>query len=640
MTTEADRAADPAATDAAGGSDPAFSEWRTDHLLAHRSLFRSPFDSVPTELYAQVGSGRAALSREHVALEPWTTVSLNTYFGRFPASYWQRWTEVGSVRVELAVTGSGTITAFASDRYGLSRPLQEVVLRGETNRTVQLDLALDRFLDGGALWLDLSTSGSTLAASTVRWSVPEPPRFVPAAVVICTHNRSAQCLRTLRVLADDAEVLQSLDSVRVIDQGSDLVSQQPDYPAARAALGSKLQYLRQPNLGASGGFGRGLHDLVVQGGPERPSAILIDDEILLEPDVLLRLTAFANSTVETAIVGAQMLELMHPRTLQVSAERAEFATIDPGLPVPNALHKTNLTAPHDHVRVDAEYNAWWCCLIPCEVVDAIGLPLPMFYQWDDVEFGYRARARGYPTVTLDGAGIWHPDFEWKEDDAPVRYFMVRNALIIDALHGDFRPPVNARAVATWISHCLVSMRYGQAETLIKGVEDFLAGPEILRDGGAQALADVAALRAEHPETVHRRAATAPVRSTERPIAPAGHEPSHPGRVLVKRAVYQLLGRVGGNAAIPAADAHWWHVSLFARAVVTSRDQRTVMIREFDRARAMRLARRGAKAVSRLLREGSSVQRRYQAAAPGLSSRENWTRLFGCDAPDMTGTTGD
>ena len=75
------------------------------------------------------------------------------------------------------------------------------------------------------------------------------------------------------------------------------------------------------------------------------------------------------------------------------------------------------------------------------MVRAIGYPLPLFFQWDDIEYGYRARAHGFPTVALPGAGVWHADFGWKDWDEWHRYFNMRNGLITAALHtAVLRPP--------------------------------------------------------------------------------------------------------------------------------------------------------------------------------------------------------
>ena len=135
-----------------------------------------------------------------------------------------------------------------------------------------------------------------------------------------------------------------------------------------------------------------------------------------------------------------------------------------------------MTKYRQHKRIDAEYNAWWSCLIPSEVIAAVGLPLPMFFQWDDIEYGLRARDAGFPTVTLPNAGVWHADFDWKDRDEFFRYFSVRNSLITHALHGTIDTKATGRWLAREITEALVSMQYGMAYTMIRGIEDFLEGP--------------------------------------------------------------------------------------------------------------------------------------------------------------------
>ena len=70
-------------------------------------------------------------------------------------------------------------------------------------------------------------------------------------------------------------------------------------------------YLRQPNLGGSGGFTRGIYEISRTG--QRANVILMDDDILCEPESLLRLNVFANLSATPSIIGAQMLMLtQHP----------------------------------------------------------------------------------------------------------------------------------------------------------------------------------------------------------------------------------------------------------------------------------------------------------------------------------------
>jgi galactofuranosylgalactofuranosylrhamnosyl-N-acetylglucosaminyl-diphospho-decaprenol beta-1,5/1,6-galactofuranosyltransferase len=600
-----------------------------ERLVAQRGFFGPPDHRLPPAAYVTV-EGDVTCGRSAAVLGPRSSVGHNTYFGRFPASYWQRWTSVTEVTLEVSLTGDGLVTVWASDRDGSARIVTTRRVEGAAMTRTDVPVAIDRFVDGGALWAEFATAaGQQLQVDDVRWSVAAPPAVRPTALVMCTYNRADDCVATLRAFARDAEARLMVDAVYVVDQGDDTVESRPAFAGITEDLGPSLHYRRQPNLGGAGGFTRGLYEVTDVQSARSADVVFMDDDILLEPDVVVRLTAFANRTVEPVIVGAQMLHLLHPEKLHVSAETARFTTIEPGLPVDDdALAKTDITEELQEVRVDADYNAWWTCLIPAEVVAAVGYPMPFFFQWDDVEFGYRARARGHATVTLPGAAVWHHDFDWKDEDDWTRYFTLRNALMIDALHGAFDPAASAAGAGRWIAECLASMRYGEAETLILAVEDFLRGPESLRDGGVAALRAVRELRRAHPETVQHPASAVPgLPAAGRPRVRAGHTPSWPRAVLAKRLLWQLRGRVDGIASISAEDSAWWHVSRFATAVVTDRSQEAVRVRRHDRAALVRLGRRGARAVWRLRREGAGARERLLAAVPELTSRDHWQKLF-------------
>lgn len=607
-----------------------------DQLLAARGLFAGPTTQVPSDLYAQVVHGDADRSRFRLTMRPRTKVTTDTYFGRFPAAYWQRWTTVTEVQVELDCTGGGDITVIASDSSGDTRVITSEHVAGATGRTVRLVACVDKFLDGGSLWLELESGDTDLSVERVRWTVSSPDHVVPTSIVVCTHNRVDDCLNTLTALSEDTESLDLVSTLYVVDQGSDPVESRPRFAEVSAALSGKLEYLRQANLGGSGGFTRGMYEATAPGAP--PTDVLfMDDDVLCEPEVAIRLAAFANRLAEPAIVGAQMLNLLHPSQLLASAEHADLAKMLPGQLMRDAQLNTDLLEVDEEghggledKRLDAGYNGWWCCLIPSALVEAIGYPLPFFFQWDDVEYGYRAREHGYATVTLPGAGLWHADFHWKDWDEWHRYFNMRNGMITAALHHSFEPRKVAGVLAADLAHYLVGMQYGLSATLIKAIEDFLKGPDILADGGVAAVGEIRALRAQYPETIKHPANNVPgLRPGQITEIPAGPEPAIYGMVLLKRVVYQLLGRGPRHVGtVRAGDARWWHVSLFDTAVVTDMSQEGVRVRHRDRATMLRLARQGTAVLYRLIREGGAVRDRYRAAAAGLASRQSWDRLYG------------
>ncbi|MBF6324459.1 glycosyltransferase [Nocardia cyriacigeorgica] len=599
-----------------------------DRLVLQRGIFTGPSPKVSDELYAVV-KGRSTRERQTLRLEKGALAHTNTYFGRFAASYWQRWTTVTAVEatMTLEVANKARVRLVASDIAGHRRIIASADV--DASGPLTLSAPLDQYVDGGALWLEFDAVGAELGISELTWTTAAPERVRPVAIAICTFNRAEDCAHTVAALASDPVVLAAIDAVYVVDQGTDLVQDRPLFQQTLPVLGDKLRYIRQPNLGGAGGFTRGLYE--VSGANEHADVILMDDDILCEPETVLRLNAFANLTVEPTLVGAQMLFLLNPDYLNVGAEEVHLDKLMHGQKVPKALRNTSMLKKNQERRVDAGYNAWWTCLIPAEVVKKIGLPIPIFFQWDDVEYGVRAREHGFVTVTLPNAAVWHADFYWKDFDDWARYFSTRNSLIVCAMHTDLDGKAITRQLFRNLAEHLVAMQYGLAHTTLQGIEDFLRGPQVLRDGGIEALAAARTSRGEYAETMKHPAATPPVSSAEIQIRRAGGEPSRLLAVLVKRAITQWTGRTQhGIVGVTREDAHWWHVSLFDHVVVTDASQSGVRVRRRDKATARKLLLRTIRVLRRLRRELPALQQQYRAAMPELTSRANWERLYGID----------
>ena len=603
-----------------------------ERFVVARGLFAGPSARVPDDMYARIVRGKAHRERNALHLEKGATVDTNTYFGRLPASYFQRWTTVTEVQLKLVFDTSSPAQLLlrGSDSHGINRTITSTEVDG--TGTAVLSARLNEFLDGGALWMECTAVGGPLTITDLEWTVSGPPTIRPAAIAICTFNRADDCANTVAAIAGDKGLLAGIDAVYVTDQGTDALATRPLFNDVAAQLGDKLVYLRQPNLGGAGGFSRGLYE--VSSIADHANVILMDDDILCEPETVLRLNAFANLTPTPTIVGAQMLYLMNTRRLHVGGEKMEMPKLRGGRLTANALHNVDMVKHRQEKRVDTEYNGWWTCLIPAEVIAAVGLPVPMFFQFDDIEYGLRAAAAGFPTVSLPNAGVWHADFCWKDPDTFVRYFSVRNALITYALHGEIDARATSRWLARMIMECLVSMQYGLALTTMRGLEDFLEGPSVLRDGSSAALPKIRAERAEFPETVVHPAVTmAELTNAIPPIHPTRHPPRKDriNLVLAKRLVYQWLGRtIPGPVAIPAEDNHWWHVSLFDHAIVTDTSQTGIHVRRRDKKKLKQLSRRARKALRRFRAQAPALQTRYREALPELVSRENWGRLFNSD----------
>ena len=627
MTDVQTAASAPAGTSAAPG-----------RYLVQRGLFTGPSADIPDEMYVEVVAGHAERRRRHVRVGSFGRVSTNTYFGRFPASYWQRWTTAREVRFEGRISGAGRVLLRASDTNGVPRT---IAVHDARTEDVRLTATLDRFLDGGGLWIEIVTDDAELLLHAARWTVAAPAAPRPTSAVICTYNRADDCVATLQALVDERDALAVLDRILVVDQGTDRVDSREAFADVSRRLGPQLRYLRQPNLGGSGGFTRGLHEIVEHGGAPGTDVLFMDDDVRCEPEVAVRLAAFAQYTSHPTIVGAQMLNLLHPTQVLAGAEYAVLEDLTNGHVSPGAVGESDVTAYFpdgtknvQDRRVDAGYTGWWSCLIPAEITRAMGYPLPLFFQWDDVEYCYRARAHGFATVTLPGAGLWHADFPWKDWDDWHRYFNLRNAMITAAMHTGFPVRHIAGVLGDLLARYLLAMNYGLAATLIRAVEDFLDGPRVLDDGGVAATARIREERKHYPETVMHPVDGAPgLTPAEMPIVRASAKPTRIGAVMAKRAVQQALGRLPHRQGmVGAGEAHWWHVSLFERVAVVDASQAGVRVRARDTTVLTRLGAEGARVLWRLVREGDRAAASWRGELGRLSSAASWSVLFGTDRP--------
>jgi len=598
-------------------------------LVVARGLFTGVSAKVPDEMYTVV-RGKGTCERTALTLEKGARASTNTYFGRVPVSYFQRWTRVPEFELKLAYDAAGPARVLlrGCDAHGVERTVTSAELDGAG--VVTLTAPLDEYVDGGALWMDCKAVGGRLRITDLEWTVPAPERVRPAKIAMTTFNRADECITALAAIAGDKGLLAGIGAVYLVDQGTDVITGREAFTDVAAQLGDKLVYLRQPNLGGSGGFTRGMFEIMRAGEPA--NVILMDDDILCEPESLLRLNAFANVTDRPAIVGAQMLMLRNTRRLHIQAERADMKRLSASQLVPYGVRDIDMVDFKQNKRVDAQYNAWWSCLIPPEVIDAVGLPLPVFFTWDDIEYSVRAGHAGYPTISLPNAGVWHAEFHLKDRDDIKGYFGIRNSLITYALHFEMNIPRVSWWLSRKIMENLVSMQYGLAYTMMRGVEDYLAGPDVLHDGGISALAAIRADRAAYPETkVH------PAVDIPKLTGGATVEIGPPHRnlksdklriVLHNRFLRQWFGKTrGGPVAIPAESNSWWHVGLYDYAVVTDASQTGVRVRRRDKERLANLTWRLLKLLYRFITQAAKVQNRWRAALPELSSAQNWERLF-------------
>ena len=267
--------------------------------------------------------GHRAQAAGHVAtsasLPEQSEVSFGAYFNAFAAGYWRHWTPLTEVRLKLRLEGSGRVDIYRSKSEGARIHERGVVLGTRGVHEVDVALDLRPFEDGGWYWFDLTTDDDALTLHEGGWHAPvEAPGTAAVTIGMPTFNRPADCVATLTAIGEDPLVLAAVHQVILPDQGTRKVRDEPGFAAAEAGLGGRLRIIDQPNLGGSGGYARVMYEALAT--PETQQILFMDDDILLEPDSVLRAVAFSRFAREPMLVGGQMLSLQVRSQLSTMGE--------------------------------------------------------------------------------------------------------------------------------------------------------------------------------------------------------------------------------------------------------------------------------------------------------------------------------
>src|SRR5262249_61127651 len=133
-------------------------------------------------------------------------------------------------------------------------PGQGVRHGAEGVQRIPASLPLSPFVAGGWYWFDIVAGTRDAMLIDAEWTtLARPGAHGRISIGMTTFNRPDWVLEHLRTLGEAQEVLDLLDKVYVVDQGTSTVSTHPDFADAGKRLGDRLQVIEQPNLGGSGG---------------------------------------------------------------------------------------------------------------------------------------------------------------------------------------------------------------------------------------------------------------------------------------------------------------------------------------------------------------------------------------------------
>lgn len=411
----------------------------------------------------------------------------DTYFNGISAEKIFKYTKVKQIFVKLNLMGSFRVTLMRKEKLGdtiITEFIDEVIVSTDGQKK-EIILPFNTQNTSGMYCvklLSINNGFKFFGGEYFADLTEEEIRKIKIGIDICTFKREKFVEKNIANLSkayfnDKNSLLYNKLEIFISDNAKTLSED----------LKSKhVHIFKNKNVGGAGGFTRGLIEIIRNGNKNGIThALLMDDDIVLEPEVIYRTYALLSVLKEDykdAFIGGAMFRLDR-QNIQVESgalwNRGNIISLKSGLDV-NTLD----ACLYNELEETVDYNAWWYSVIPIGNVREDNLPLPIFIRGDDVEYGLRNTKK---LILMNGICVWHEPFENKYASS-MYYYIFRNRLIDNAVRGIELP--EKQLIKEFKEHVyneLFCLRYKNAELLMKGLEDFFKGIDWLKQQDGEAL---------------------------------------------------------------------------------------------------------------------------------------------------------
>lgn len=456
-------------------------------LIQNLVLPTEPKHKTCRELFYRGGVGVINEQARTLTLGFAQTVDFATYLNACSWQKWQRYTCAQKLQLHLRLRGKAKVTTVGYHKNGLEvvrREFGAEVVDSET--TTEYEFAFpenDEQMVGfevAPLAAEVELAGGYFTAEVDAKALQEVRLAI--ATTTCRKEdfiRKNVALIQQELLSAGGEIADNL-YLHVVDNGRTL---------KKAEVSGRHVYLHpNPNVGGSGGFARGMLEAMRQ-KPAATHVLLMDDDVLVLPESIYRtymLLRMMHPEHRGAFINGAMLYYEEP-----SRQHEDVGIVQHGngriLPLKGQLDQEQILDSLTGESIDplqqGAYSAWWFCCVPMTKIRERGLPLPIFLRYDDVEFGVR---RPTEIIAMNGICVWHQSFTAKHSNA-TQYFDRRNRLVVAATSDVFNVNAVLSNIVGEMRCLLMSFRYDAAEAIVRALEDFLKGPDFLRQPNGEQL---------------------------------------------------------------------------------------------------------------------------------------------------------
>lgn len=403
-----------------------------------------------------------------------------TYFNSFSIKKWKHYTNITNVSLHLKIKGHFFINTFG---YFIINNITEKEISENTyfNFTEPTELVIG-FKQEKSSVISFQISALSECEIYLGYYATEIDeslvRNVDIAIATTTFKKEDYITKNAEILKN--EILYCTEDfsehffVNIVDNGRTL--EPKDFN------GSKMHVFPNQNVGGSGGYARGMIE-ALRGKKKPTHVLLMDDDVIINPEsfkrtfYLLRLLKdeFTDHFISGAMLYYEKMNVQHEDVGYVHKD-GSYGPQKPSFELQNL--ESVVRNEENFEEYDDRYAGWWYCCIPTTYIEESNLPLPLFIRGDDVEYSLRNKAK---FITLNGICIWHMGFVMKYSAAMEMYQVHRNSLILQAFSGVCADIDFIGRITNSFKIEIRRFNYDSCELLLKSIDDFLKGPDFLRN---------------------------------------------------------------------------------------------------------------------------------------------------------------
>lgn len=424
----------------------------------------------------------------------------NTWMNLFAAKKYYYYCDLGDLYLKLDIEGSYLIRVIGSNRSIAFDRVDTTLLETKCENYSELRIPNASEYDGVYFEL-IEFSDRPVKINRISYATDKTPqRDNKLAVVTCTFKREDYIAKNV---SHFEQFIKSNPDLKgrikwfIADNGKTLPMD---------LCSENINIYPNMNAGGAGGFTRGLMEVMnLNEGFTR--VLFMDDDVEFCTESFLKtllLSNFLNESHKDAFINGAMLNLYNKskffenlaiqHKLWVRAYHTEQELKYNNILTVNEIPSYIFENPNE--KVD---TAWWYHCFDISTVQEKGLPVPVFFRGDDVEWGWRNFGKHH--ISMNGICVWHAPFEFRVSKPADYYYLPRNMFMLNSLFTDNFKKKYKKLFKNLYKTALATYDYTSCELLIKTMQDILKGSDVYRENPQEQFLNINAInkKAEYLE---------------------------------------------------------------------------------------------------------------------------------------------